>query len=134
MDKLYQCLDYQMKKHLEEARKMEHHFLSLEARRIPHIENHLADKLTRATSSKEPLPQGAFLEVIKVPSIKEDTYAKEELALKVSRTTLTIAKAPTSWMTLIIHAIKGGIEDDETPRANTLLNKARMYAILSDVL
>jgi hypothetical protein len=37
---------------------------------MPRGENHLADKLARAGGSKEPLPKGAFLEVIKAPPSK----------------------------------------------------------------
>lgn len=130
MDRSYQCLDERMKKYIEEVRKMERYFLGMEARCIPRGENHLTDRLARTASSKEPLPPSAFFEVIRAPSIEEEANDSNE----TSKTSMIIDN-PSSWMTPIIRALKGEVDEEaEGPSAKTLLAKAKMYVLLDGIL
>jgi hypothetical protein len=70
------------------------------------LENQLADRLARAIGSKEPLPDGAFLEIIKAPSIVEEDPITQSTQEK-DKEMLAISDTPAAWMTPIVHAIKG---------------------------
>lgn len=132
MDMTYQFHDERMKKYPEEAQKMEHRFLGLEARRIQCLVNYLTNKLVRVAGSREPLPSGAFLEVIKTPSIRETP--QEEAANEEPQHMLVIEGAEESWLAPIIRAIREQLEDEELRESKTTIAKARPYTILDDVL
>ena len=76
--------DYQsplMEAYMEEVRKLEEHFDGLQAEHVPHVENTIANHLSKCAAQKLLVEQGIFILHLTQPSVSPSTMARKRRKL-----------------------------------------------------